>query len=266
MRAVELTLGFQGSSQSFECQRCGSCCHGNSRTYGVKLLYQEVRAIQRYLGEVFETRAFEDFVWDYCTFFSYPQYIGDPSFLQVFRESMEDFFFSVFQPGEEAHKMSYVEYYVLKTYRDSGRCIFFNPLEKNCLVHEVKPLVCQLYPYFAEIDAERNKVTMGSFPDGECQGLGKGRGRNIFHTGQKALALAGSLNEHYHKLAVLLREHDTETALRVEENFVNNLKYKLDEEGRGKVEEVEGREVRDLFVEEGLIKASREYLERINRE
>lgn len=212
---------------------------------------------------------FEEFAWDYCTSFGSPENIGDPSFLKVFRESLEDFFFSVSQSSTDKKKL-YVEYYVLKTYRNSGRCLFYNPLAKSCLIHEVKPLTCRLYPYYAEVDIEREKIRVGSYPGESCPGLGCGKDVSIYELGEKALALAGSMSNHYTKLAELMEIHDMQKAAAVAEFYVKKLTYRLASQEQMareyknvSSEKYNGIEAKDLFLEKGLIDASEEYRRRL---
>jgi len=256
-------------SRTFQCQRCGKCCHGPSRKYGIKLLYQEVQDIQEHLEGLIGTDNFEEFAWDYCTSFGSAENIGDPSFLKVFRESLRDFFFSVSQSSTSKKKL-YVEYYVLKTYRDSGRCIFYNPLEKSCLIHDVKPHTCKLYPFYAEIDLAEEKIKVSSYPKEDCPGLGYSDGVSIFELGEKALAFAGSLRNHYSKLAELLETHDPHKATAIDELYVRKLTYKLagSEQMSREFNKISsgkynGIEALDLFLEKGLIEASKEYRHRL---
>lgn len=257
------------SPRSFECQRCGKCCYGPSRKYGIKLLYQEVREIQEHLEGLIGTDNFEEFAWDYCTSFGDVGSIGDKAFLETFRESLRDFFLSVSQSSTDKKKL-YVEYYVLKTYRDSGRCIFYNPLERSCLIHDVKPLTCKLYPFYAEIDLAEEKIKVSSYPEEECPGLGCNNSVNIFELGEKALSLAGSLRSHYSKLAELLETHDLHKSSAIDEFYVKKLKYRLASPKQmnrefkkissGKYNNIEAK---DLFLEKGLIHASKEYRRRL---
>lgn len=269
LRSINLSLD-PGSSGYFRCQRCGRCCHGPSRKYGIKLLYQEVRGIQEHLEELMESGKFEEFAWDYLTFFGRADRIGDRYFLDTFRESLKDFFFSVSQTSTDK-KGLYVEYYVLKTYRDSGRCIFYNPLERSCLVHDVKPHTCRLYPFYAEIDLETENIKVSSYPAEECPGLGCDDGVSILDLGEKALSLAGSLRSHYSKLSELLALKDPSKSEAVDEFYVRKLKYRLASPEHMKKElkrmsekkEYTGVEARDLFLEDGLIQATEEYRRRL---
>jgi Fe-S-cluster containining protein len=267
-RSISLRLNPE-SSENFRCQRCGRCCHGPSRKYGIKLLYQEVRSIQRHLEGLMDTGEFEEFAWDYLTFFGRADRIGDGSFLHELKDSMRDFFFSVSQTSSDK-KSLYVEYYVLKTYRDSGRCIFFNPLERSCLVHEVKPHTCRLYPFYAEIDLETEEIKLGSYTEEECPGL-RCEGRvSILELGEKALSLAGSLQSHYSKLAELLVDMDPSKSDVFDEFYVRKLKYRLaspehmrEALSRIREEGYAGLKARDLFLEEGLIQGTNEYCRRL---
>lgn len=269
LRSISLSL-YPDSSENFKCQRCGRCCHGPSRKYGIKLLYQEVQSIQRHLEGLMETGRFADFAWDYLTFFGRAERIGDGSFLKALKDSMKDFFFSVSQTSTDKKDL-YVEYYVLKTYRDSGRCIFFNPLERSCLVHEVRPHTCRLYPFYAEIDLETEEIKLGSYSEKECPGLGCQEAISILELGEKALSMAGSLHSHYSKLAELLAIRDPPKSDAVGEFYVRKLKYRLAtpehmERALRRIREkgeYEGVEARDLFLEEGLIKATDEYRRRL---
>ncbi len=269
LRSISLRLD-SGSSENFRCQRCGRCCHGPSRRYGIKLLYQEVRSIQEHLEGLREKGGLEEFAWDYLTFFGHVDRIGDGSFLDAFRDSLMDFFFSVSQTSTDKKDL-FVEYYVLKTYRDSGRCIFYNPLERSCLIHDVKPLTCRLYPFYAEIDLETEEIKVGSYPEEECPGLGCEGRVSILDLGEKALSLAGSLRGHYSKLAELLAHTDPPKSEAVDEFYVRKLKYKLASPEHMKKElnkirekkEYRGLEARDLFLEEGLIQAGEEYRRRL---
>lgn len=267
-RSVNLYLD-PHSPRSFQCQRCGKCCHGPSRKYGIKLLYQEVHDIQEHLEGLIGTDTFEEFAWDYCTSFGSAENIGDPSFLNIFKESLRDFFFSVSQSSTDKKKL-YVEYYVLKTYRDSRRCIFYNPLERSCLVHEVKPLTCKLYPFYAEIDLEEEKIKVSSYPKEDCPGLGYSNSVSIFELGEKALSLAGSLCGHYSRLAELLEIHDPDKSAAIDEFYVKKLKYKLASPEHMTQEfkkissgKYNGIEATDLFLEKGLIDAGKEYRHRL---
>lgn len=217
-----------------------------------------------------ETEKFEEFAWDYLTFFGHVDRIGDGSFLETFRESLRDFFFSVSQTSTDKKDL-YVEYYVLKTYRDSGRCIFYNPLERSCLVHDVKPHTCRLYPFYAEIDLEIEEIKLGSYPKEECPGLGSDDRVSILELGEKALSLAGCLRGHYSKLAELLAVKDPSKSKAVDEFYVRKLKYRLASQKRMKnalrkineKKEYDSSEATDLFLEEGLIRASDEYRRRL---
>jgi Fe-S-cluster containining protein len=269
LRSINLHMD-PGSSRNFRCRRCGRCCHGPSRKYGIKLLYQEVHEIQEHLEGLMETGKFEDFAWDYLTFFGDAKSIGDNAFLVTFRESLRDFFFSVSQTSTDK-KILYVEYYVLKTYRDSGRCIFYNPLERGCLIHDVKPLTCKLYPFYAEIDLEEEEIKVGSYPQEECPGLGCDDSVSILEVGRRALSLADSLRRHYSKLAELLELKDPSKSENVKEFYVKKLKYRLasDEDMKRRLKKMSdkkrysGVEATDLFLEEGLIRATKEYRHRL---
>jgi Fe-S-cluster containining protein len=269
--SIALSLVSQ-PSQTFECQRCGQCCFGPSRRYGIKIFYQEVRAIQEHLKGLLCTEKFEEYAWDYLTFFGRPESIGDKAFLETFKESLRDFFYSVSQSSSDREKL-YVEYYVLKTYRDSGRCIFYNPLARSCLIHEVKPHTCRLYPFYAEINLEKGYIRVRAYPGEPCPGLGSGKASDVFELGSRAIEFTGCLRSHYSKLAELMEPHDPEKAKAIAEFYGEKLKYRLrnQEEALRQYEKIasrrkyEGIEARDLFLEKGLVEGCEEYRKRLKR-
>ncbi|WP_457556214.1 YkgJ family cysteine cluster protein [Candidatus Pyrohabitans sp.] len=254
----EINLNFRNIRLGFECQRCGKCCFGSSRKIGIRLYFQEVSAIQRFLENT-EDQKFEEFAWDYLTFAAMPELIGELEFVREFRQMLGDFFFSV---GRSFDSRNYfVEYYVLKTFQNSGRCIFYNPLTRECFIHEVKPSTCRLYPYYASIDVPAGRIDFRHH-SGECPGL-KGKAEaELFRLGEEGLRLAKLIREHYSTLASLLGGEDEG---RVRDVFVEGMRYveASPEEARREFKRMTARKrvvsLRDYFLENGLINASASY-------
>ena len=255
----EINLDFAGVECGFSCQRCGRCCLGSSRKVGVRLFYQEVSAIQRFLAEV-ESQKFDDFAWDYLTFAGMPELIGEPEFAEEFRRLLTDFFYAVGRSFDS--KNYFVEYYILKTFQDSGRCIFFNPLSRECFIHEVKPSTCRLYPYYASIDMPAGRIVFKHHNDG-CPGLKGEADAEVLRLGEEGLRLAKLIKEHYSTLASLLEsERDAAELRRI---FVEKLRYveASPEEALREFERMtsskEVASLKDYFLENGLISATEGY-------
>jgi Fe-S-cluster containining protein len=255
----EINLDFTAIDSGFECQRCGRCCFGSSRKIGIRLFFQEVSAIQRFL-EGIEKQKFEEFAWDYLTFAGMPELIGEAEFADEFRHMLSDFFFSV---GRSFDSQNYfVEYYVLKTFQDSGRCIFFNPLSRECFIHEVKPATCRLYPYYANIDIPAKRIDFKHHGD-ECPGLKGEADSEFFMLGKEGLRLAGVIREHYLTLASLLENEGDAAKLR--DIFIEKMRYveASPEEAKRELEEMTSLKkvvsLRDYFLENGLIDATENY-------
>ncbi len=255
-----LNLEFGKVRRGFSCERCGDCCYGNSRRFGVKLFYQEVERIQRYLSRKSREEV-EEFAWDYLTHAGLPQLIGDEQFLRHFKSELEDFFNAV---GRSFNgKDFFVEYYVLRSYK-SGRCLFFNPLNNTCFIHDVKPLTCRFFPYYAEINLKNGRIEFKEHSTA-CHGLRSQSEKNLLELGSLGIELLRTITEHYSTLAGFLPE---EEASKIKKLFVDELVYRKssEEEARRELEKMLGSRasrVVDYFLENGLIAASESYRRRI---
>lgn len=248
-----LRVDLSGVSGCFECQRCGTCCSSIGR--GVRLFYQEVRAIQEHLRG--REEVLEELAWDVLTSRGMAELIGSTEVAENFRGLRHSFFSS---SGRSFGSGYFVEYYVLRSF--NGSCVFFNPLTGECVVHEAKPMTCRLYPYYVTLDLARMQVHMHQHDS--CPGLGTCRApAGALELASEALRFAGVMQGHYSKLAELLGGRDAELVRR---NFVDNLRYVEVGAERREQEWVRmrlstGRGVRDLFLEHGLIEAGEDYLE-----
>ncbi|NOZ82254.1 MAG: YkgJ family cysteine cluster protein [Euryarchaeota archaeon] len=248
MKAISIDLG--EVSGCFTCQRCGSCCTSVGR--GVRMYYQEVRAIQGYLRG--REDVLEELAWDVLTHAGMAELIGSGEVAESFRSLGESFFSSSARSFGSGY---FVEYYVLKSFR--GACVFFNPLTKECVVHSAKPLVCRLYPYYTTLDLGEMRVRLHQH---ECPGTGVCEApASMLALASEALEFARAMQEHYSKLAEMLEGRDAEMVRR---NFVERLRYvEVAEEERElewlRMSRDERVEVRDLFLEHGLIEAGEEY-------
>ncbi len=259
----ELTLNFDSIDKGFKCRRCGRCCFGESRSIGIKLFFQEVSKIQEYLSSK-SSEDFEEFAWDYATFGGLPELIGNSEFLEDFRNQLQDFFFSVGRSFDSSH--FFVEYYVLKTFQDSGRCIFFNPLTNSCFIHDARPMTCRLYPYYATIDLSQGKIEFRQHND-ECLGLSTEHDSDALKLSREGLALAATIREHYSTLAGFLSE---EESLAIRKLFVTNLQYReaTREEAEREYKKMtssRAEDIKDHFLENNLIQANSSYRERLLR-
>ncbi len=224
------------------------------------MFFQEVSAIQHFL-ETIERQKFEEFAWDYLTFSGMPELIGEAEFAEEFRHMLNDFFFSV---GRSFDSQNYfVEYYVLKTFQDSGRCIFFNPISNECFIHEVKPATCRLYPYYANIDIPAKRIDFRQHHSDGCPGLKGEADSEFFKLGKEGLRLAGVIREHYSTLASLLESASDAEKLR--KVFIERLRYveASPEEAMREFERMTSLKkiasLRDYFLENGLINAPENY-------
>lgn len=259
IKVKEINLDFTGISAGFRCRRCGRCCFGSGRI-GIRLFFQEVSAIQHFLREMGKERL-EEFAWDYLTFVGMPELIGEAEFAEEFIKALDDFFFAVGRSFDS--KNYFVEYYVLKTFQDSGRCIFFNPISNECFIHEVKPATCRLYPYYASIDLPAKRIDFRQHHSDGCPGLkGEAEGE-LFRLGREGLKLADVIREHYSTLASLVESEADAAKLR--EVFVEGLRYveASPHEAMRELERMRARKrissLRDYFLENGLIDATPNY-------
>ncbi|WP_456474812.1 YkgJ family cysteine cluster protein [Candidatus Pyrohabitans sp.] len=254
-----ITLDFTAIRHGFKCERCGRCCFGSSRKIGIRLFFQEVSAIQRFLGGM-EKERFEEFAWDYLTLTGMSELIGDADFVEEFRSTLTDFFFSVGRSFDSSNY--FVEYYILKTFQDSGRCIFFNPLSMECFIHQAKPMTCRLYPYYANIDIPAKRIDFRQH-GGECPGLVEEEEGELLLLGKEGLNLVEVIRDHYLTLASLLESDGDATKLR--EIFIENLRYVevTPEKARQEFEKMTSHKkvvsLRDYFLENGLINATKNY-------
>jgi len=65
-------------------------------------------------------------------------------------------FFSIFTV-ENNNNNFFVYNYLLRSY-SSGRCVFFNPKEKKCVIYSVRPHICKLYPFMIAYDLKKKVV------------------------------------------------------------------------------------------------------------
>ncbi|GEM_PF-3217953 len=249
MRAISIEL--DGISGCFTCQRCGSCCSSVGR--GVRLCYQEVRAIQRYLSG--RESVLEELAWDVLTHAGMPELIGSEEVAESFRSLGRGFFSSSARSFGSGY---FVEYYVLRS--SGGACVFFNPLSRECVVHEAKPLTCRLYPYYVTFDLREMRLKLHQHAS--CPGIGVCEAeRSSLELASEALEFAKLMQEHYSKLAEVLEGRD---AWAVRRSFVEGLRYVEVDAGEREREwrRMSRRrvaEVRDLFLEHGLIEADDSY-------
>lgn len=145
---------------AFECQRCLECC----QRYWITLLPFEAKALAKCLG-----LKLEDFVRDYCEIY-----------LQVFPKIKEKGLnvSEAFIPGKIKSEMDEKnlalpgEFTVLpwlSLKRVQGQCVLLAE-NRACLVHDVKPLQCQLFP-FISLKKGNDFREIYSF----CQGLKKSK-------------------------------------------------------------------------------------------
>jgi len=258
----ELTFNFDSIDNGFKCRRCGRCCFGDSRSIGIKLFYQEVSQIQEHLSSK-SSDCMEEFAWDYATFAGMAEFIGNPEFFKDLSNQIQDFFFAVGRSFDSSN--FFVEYYVLKTLQDSGRCIFFNPLASTCFIHEARPMTCRLYPYYATIDLGRGRIKFREYSE-ECLGLNKEDKSDALKLSGEAIALASTIREHYSTLAEFL---GGEESLAIKKLFITGLEYReaTKEEAEREYKKMtssEASHIRDHFLENKLIKASSSYIDRLS--
>jgi Fe-S-cluster containining protein len=257
-----ITLTFE-KDMHFECMRCGKCCFGPTRHFGIKIFYQEVMAIQDFLGKV-SVKELQDFAWDYCTSMDAVGLIGNMEFFEDFKASIRSFFYPVSQTFSDKNKEFFVEYYVLKNMQDSNRCIFFNPLENSCFIYPVRPMICRLYPFYSEMDLERGSIDIKSHKTEKCPGLSSDSPCDNIYLGKEGMDFAAIIYNHYATLSELLKPIDKEKSDYFRDFYTDTLKYKLatEEEVEREQKKIEegnlkfergGPIIRDLFVEANLI-------------
>jgi Fe-S-cluster containining protein len=260
-----ITLTFEDAN--FECMRCGRCCFGPTRYYGIKMFYQEVRAIQNYIKKMPQADL-KEFAWDYCTSMGAVGLIGHEEFFSEFKGAIENFFSSVSNKFSDKEKGFFVEYYVLKTMQDSNRCIFFNPMDNSCFIHKVRPMVCRLYPFYSEIDLEKGSIDVKCHRDEECPGLTSKTQSDNIALGKDGMDFAAIIYNHYATLSELLEPIDKEKSEYFREFYTDTLKYRLatETETKERYEKMKNGNlkfmknkstIRDLFAEANLIEFSR---------
>jgi Fe-S-cluster containining protein len=258
-----ITLTFE-EDMHFECIRCGECCSGPTRHFGIKMFYQEVMAIQDYLKNKVSLKELQEFAWDYCTSMEAVGLIGNMDFFADFKASIENFFSPVSQMFTDKCEEFFVEYYVLKTMQDSNRCIFFNPLEKSCFIHPTRPMICRLYPFYSEMDLGQGSIDIKSHKTEECPGLSSEIQSDNIYLGKEGMNFATMVYNHYATLSKLLKPIDKEKSEYFRNFYTDTLKYRLatEEEAREQQKKIEDGNlnfskskaiIRDLFMEANLI-------------
>ncbi|MDR2302336.1 MAG: YkgJ family cysteine cluster protein [Deltaproteobacteria bacterium] len=101
---------------AFKCLRCGQCCRGRGGTW---LNYRQVRSLAEFLGEDLN-RVIENYLEK------------DPSAAASPPGKDESFEAGLWNVGVGP----------------KGHCLFFDPGARSCLIHPVKPLSCQRWPYY----------------------------------------------------------------------------------------------------------------------
>ncbi len=266
----------------FECKKyCGRCCWATIRPVNsILLFYQEVRRIQEYLEKFFLTEKLEEFVSNLCMFKNRVDLIGDKTILEGEKNSLWDFFTLLpVMRGEEGKERGFVRAYILRSFGDSRRCVFFDPIEKVCIIHDVKPLVCKLYPFDVRYDFRDNKklVEIGVFREG-CLGLDSKIPIDLDEVKKLAFELIKTDYEHNRKFCELIEPIDSEFIEKQKSMPLSNISLEKDEnekvqnamkeysmgaKSRGLI--ISTKNIRDLFLENDLIKENKELMDRLRK-
>jgi len=157
-------------TQGFECNPdkspCGKCC---SMPFNVT--FSEINRINSFLKNWLHSAEFNDFVLNHAT--SLQTHIAfNPIFLEAiyekYRRNLQTFFKPAYFTAKDntlfvlSHRLSY--------HRTTGKCIFFNPITYKCVIHDVRPTECRIYPFNFEYDFGINRK-IRVFIVEKCEGV-----------------------------------------------------------------------------------------------
>lgn len=144
-------------TQGFQCNpdkmSCGKCC---SMPFNVT--FKEINRINNFLKNWLRSAEFNDFVLDHAT--SLQTHITfNPFFLEAiydkYRRNVQTFFKPAYFTTKD--NTLFVLSYRLSYHRTTGKCIFFNPMSYKCVIHDIRPTECRIYPFNFEYDFRINR-------------------------------------------------------------------------------------------------------------
>ena len=169
MNINDWSFRFHGIKQNstFSCKRCGICCT-NRFENSIMLTYSEVKRIQEYIPCFLKSKQFDKFIKDLKEFMNIPDDLE--KLKKHYQEDMFDFF-SILPLKKD--KDFFVQHYLLRSYENSGRCVFFNPKGKKCIIYSVRPNICKLYPFMVAYNLENKVITIYIDKNHDLVGDGK---------------------------------------------------------------------------------------------
>lgn len=157
------------ADQGFECRPdmyCGLCCG-----MPFNITCHEINRINCFLRDWPLSAKFRDFVLNHLAYLNVPIRF-EPFHLQKKFEEYKREFETFFKPSYFAVKDDTlcVTHYRLSFHKDTGRCLFFDPITYQCAIYDVRPKECQIYPFNFEYNFRINK-RVKVFITEECEGL-----------------------------------------------------------------------------------------------
>jgi Fe-S-cluster containining protein len=149
------------------CRRCGWCCQ--NQLIGVSTA--EIRAISYHLKRKPQGQL-ENHIMS-CLAYDGTLSQQDPRHEQ-YGEHLLDFF----EPCEAIvfGDTALVRTHVVRLLPRSRRCIFHDPVSRNCFIYPARPLTCRMFPY----EVKDGRLVMVDETD-ECPGVGLGQPLNLKH-------------------------------------------------------------------------------------
>ena len=150
------------------CIKCGKCCQ-----VGQLLTHEDVSSINEFL-ETISYDTWKQFAFDCWTTFR-PYLFNVPDIerkVEEFIETIKGKFHAVliYQPSENDKNLVFGLDHSLSAAHKTV-CRFFNPITSDCLIYEVRPDICRLYPYLVHYSDSKKEILISL--DKDCPGDGK---------------------------------------------------------------------------------------------
>ncbi len=156
----------------FSCKCCGECC----QRYWIMLLPVEATAIAKHLK-----LTLKDFVSEYCSLFL--EFFPSSGNTEAMFINSSILPLNIFNSMQELITVVPNHLLVLPSValkRNEKNCVFYEPKESKCMIHDVKPLPCKLFPFLSLEEELKSKNFPEIYPF--CEGLKScfGVNKNMF--------------------------------------------------------------------------------------